>query len=89
MKCILMNKNTKILLAEYDSVNGVFSKILEIYNIDKSAFAWPVPGKLSISNKRLYSTNKRFYSIINLNLLMVGAIIITINQNVIEELVQW
>ena len=38
MKCILMNKNTKILLAEYDSVNGVFSKILEIYNIEYAPY---------------------------------------------------
>ena len=32
MKCILMNKNTEILVAEYDSANGVFSKIYEVYN---------------------------------------------------------
>lgn len=34
MKRILMNKNTKILLAEYDNANGVFSKIYEVYNIE-------------------------------------------------------
>ena len=33
MKCILMNKNTKVLLAEYDSATGVFMKILDVYNI--------------------------------------------------------
>ena len=32
MKCILMNKNTKVLLAEYDSAIGSFTKIYEIYN---------------------------------------------------------
>lgn len=38
MKCVLMNKNTEILLAEYDSVNGVFSKIDDIYNIDYAPY---------------------------------------------------
>ena len=33
MKCILMNKNTEVLLAEYDSATGVFMKILDVYNI--------------------------------------------------------
>ena len=38
MKCILMNKNTEILVAEYDSANGVFSKIYDIYNIDYAPY---------------------------------------------------
>lgn len=38
MKCILMNKNTEILVAEYDSANGVFSKIYEVYNIDYAPY---------------------------------------------------
>lgn len=38
MKCILMNKNTEILMAEYDSANGVFSKIQEVYNIDYAPY---------------------------------------------------
>lgn len=38
MKCILMNKNTAVLLAEYDSANGVFSKIYEVYNIDYAPY---------------------------------------------------
>lgn len=38
MKCILMNKNTEILLADYDSANGVFSKIYEVYNIDYAPY---------------------------------------------------
>ncbi len=38
MKCILMNKNTEVLMAEYDSANGVFSKIYEIYNIDYAPY---------------------------------------------------
>ena len=33
MKCILMNKNTKVLCASYDSCNGVFSKVYDVYNI--------------------------------------------------------
>ena len=38
MKCILMNKNTEVLEAEYDSANGVFSKIYEVYNIDYAPY---------------------------------------------------
>ena len=38
MKCILMNKNTEILVAEYDSANGVFSKIYKVYNIDYAPY---------------------------------------------------
>ncbi len=33
MKRILMNKNTKILCAEYDSTLCVFTNIYEVYNI--------------------------------------------------------
>ena len=36
MKCILMNKNTEVLLTEYESGLGVFTKIIEVYNIDYS-----------------------------------------------------
>lgn len=38
MKCILMNKNTEVLVAEYDSANGVFSKIYDVYNIDYAPY---------------------------------------------------
>lgn len=38
MKCILMNKNTEVLLAEYDSGLGVFSKIYDIYNINYAPY---------------------------------------------------
>ena len=38
MKCILMNKNIKILKAEYDSASGGFSKIYEVYNIDYAPY---------------------------------------------------
>lgn len=34
MKCILMNKNTEVLIAEYVENLSVFSKIYEIKNID-------------------------------------------------------
>ena len=33
-----MNKNTDVLAAEYDSANGVFSKIYEVYNIDYAPY---------------------------------------------------
>ena len=38
MKCILMNKNTEVLAAEYDSANGVFSEIYEVYNINYAPY---------------------------------------------------
>lgn len=33
MKRILFYKNTKVLSAEFDSANGVFSKVYEVYYI--------------------------------------------------------
>lgn len=33
MKRILMNKNTPVLVAEYDTANGVFSKNIDVYYI--------------------------------------------------------
>lgn len=38
MKCILMNKNTKVLLAEYDSAIGSFTKIYEKYDINYAPY---------------------------------------------------
>jgi len=38
MKCTLMNKNKEVLMAEYDSANGVFSRIYEVYNIDYAPY---------------------------------------------------
>lgn len=34
MKCILMNKNTEVLLAEYDTITKGFNKLYKIKNID-------------------------------------------------------
>jgi hypothetical protein len=33
-----MNKDTEVLLAEYDSANGVFSKIIDVYNIEYAPY---------------------------------------------------
>lgn len=33
MKCILMNKNIEVLMAEYDSPTGVFTNIYDVYNV--------------------------------------------------------
>ena len=38
MKCILMNKNTEILLTEYDSASSTFTKIYEVYNIEYAPY---------------------------------------------------
>ena len=34
MKCILMNKYTKVLEAEYDSATGVFAEVYKVYDIN-------------------------------------------------------
>ena len=38
MKCILMNKNIEVLLADYDSATGVFINVYEVYNIDYAPY---------------------------------------------------
>ena len=38
MKCILINKNTEVLIAEYDSGTGVFTKIYDIYDIEYAPY---------------------------------------------------
>ena len=38
MKCILMNKNTEVLLAEYDTANGVFQEVIDVYNIEYAPY---------------------------------------------------
>ena len=38
MKCILMNKNTDVLLAEYDTANGVFQEVIDVYNIEYAPY---------------------------------------------------
>lgn len=38
MKCILMNKNTEVLLAEYNSVSKFFDKIYDVYDINYAPY---------------------------------------------------
>lgn len=38
MKCILMNKNTKVLLASYNADSKYFDEIYEVYNIDYAPY---------------------------------------------------
>ena len=38
MKCILMNKNTKVLVAEYDEASKFFDRIYEVENIDYAPY---------------------------------------------------
>lgn len=38
MKCILMNKNKKVLFANYDPETGVFTEIYDVFNIDCAEF---------------------------------------------------
>ena len=38
MKCILMNKNTEVLVAEYNAVSKFFDRIIEVKNIDYAPY---------------------------------------------------
>lgn len=38
MKCILMNKNTEVLIAEYNAVSKFFDRIIEVKNIDYAPY---------------------------------------------------
>ena len=38
MKCILMNKNTEVLVAEYDGAIKSFTKVIEVKNIDYAPY---------------------------------------------------
>ncbi len=38
MKVVLMNKNTEVLCAEYDSATGVFTSIIDVYNVDYAPY---------------------------------------------------
>ena len=38
MKCILMNKNVEVLVAEYDSATSVFTRIYEVYDINYAPY---------------------------------------------------
>lgn len=38
MRCILMNKNTEVLLTEYDSASSTFTNIYEVYNIEYAPY---------------------------------------------------
>ena len=38
MRCILMNKNVEVLVAEYDTATSVFTKIYDIKNIDYAPY---------------------------------------------------
>lgn len=51
MKCVLMNKNTEVLLADYDSATGGFTSVEEVYNIDYALYIlrnWADKEKLRI-----------------------------------------
>lgn len=57
MKCILFNKNTKVLSAEFDPANGVFSKVYEVYNIDYAPYILKSYYKENDLNDTLFVSN--------------------------------
>ncbi len=54
MKCILMNKNTEVLITEYDSATSVFTKIYEIKNMDYAPY---ILKSIYIENDTLFRTH--------------------------------
>ena len=38
MKCVLMNKNVEVLVADYDDAVKAFTKIIEVKNIDYAPY---------------------------------------------------
>ena len=38
MKCVLMNKNTEVLVADYDDGLQVFTRIIEVKNINYAPY---------------------------------------------------
>lgn len=57
MKCILFNKNTKVLSAEFDPANVVFSKVYEVYNIDYAPYILKSYYKENDLNDTLFVSN--------------------------------
>ena len=57
MKRILFNKNTRVLSAEFDPANGVFSKVYEVYNIDYAPYILKSYYKENDLNDTLFISN--------------------------------
>ena len=51
MKCVLMNKNTEVLVAEYNESLASFSDIYEVKNID---YAPIIISNLYLEKKDIY-----------------------------------
>ena len=57
MKCILMNKNKEILLAEYDSATGAFTQIVDVYDINYAPYVLKSFYDKDDINNNLFRTN--------------------------------
>ena len=57
MKCILMNKNTEVLCAEYDSATSVFTKIYDVYDINYAPYILKCFYMNEHDNDTLFRTN--------------------------------
>lgn len=56
MKCILMNKYKKVLLAEYDSAIGVFTEVYNVFNIDYAPYILKTSYDSNEVNNLLFRT---------------------------------
>ena len=57
MKCILMNKNTKVLSCEFNEVSKFFDKIYEVYNIDYAPYILKSSSTFEDINNTSFRTN--------------------------------
>ena len=57
MKCILMNKNTKVLSCEFNEVSKFFDKIYEVYNIDYAPYILKSSSTYEDINNTSFRTN--------------------------------
>lgn len=57
MKCILMNKNVKVLSALYDEATAVFTEVYDVYNIDYAPYILKGFYKENNINDAFFRTN--------------------------------
>ena len=55
-----MNKNTEVLLTEYDSASSTFTKIYEVYNIEYAPYILK-----NLYNEKDFNDNNRRYGLLH------------------------
>lgn len=57
MKCVLMNKDTEVLLVDYNEVSKFFDEIIDIYNIEYAPYILKKFYDKDDINSTLFRTN--------------------------------